>query len=70
MDSLKEDLDGKHDIIQNFDILQKNIKSNHLDVHKEMKTDETQTLIPRVKTFVSNITLWPLKKYKLNNKIT
>ena len=63
-DELKEDfLDEKRDIIQTLDILQKNIKSYYLDGHKEMKTDETQVLIPRVKTTVSN--LWPLKKYEL-----
>ena len=49
MDSLKEYLDGKHDIIQTFDILQKNIKSNYLNGHKEMKTDETQALIQELK---------------------
>ena len=33
-----------------------------------MKTDETQTLIPRVKTEISNISLWPLRRYSFSYK--
>ena len=66
IDGLKEDfIDEKSNIIKILDIQQNKIKSYYLDGHKEMKTEETQVLFPRVKTSVSNISLWFLKKYEL-----
>ena len=66
---LKEEfMEEKRNIIQTLDILQNKIKSNYLEGKKEMKTDETQTLIPRVKTEISNISLWPLRRYSFSYK--
>ena len=66
---LKEDfMDEKRNIIQTLDILSNKIKSYYLEGQKEMKTDETQILIPRVKISTYNISLWPLKRYDLSYK--
>ena len=59
-------IDEKKDIIQTIDVLKNNIQSYYLEGKKIMKTNEIQTLTPRIKLKNPSLSVWPLNRYELS----
>ena len=58
-------IEEKRNIIQTLDVLNNKIKSYYLEGKKTMKTNNNQTLIPRIKLSNPDLSVWPLKRYDL-----
>jgi len=59
-------IEEKKDIIQTIDVLKNNIQSYYLEGKKIMKTNEIQTLTPRIKLKNPSLSVWPLNRYELS----